>query len=247
MHRKILGLVAFLILGFGTFAEEIVLKDGTKIVGKLNAVNGDKIEVETAYGKMQINRSDIVSITFPQNGPANIPAATEEKKPATPVDESLTGTKYVNRTGDFTLTFPNGWKINTDLRTSTQAVAALSSTDDLRYLMVVKEAYTASPESFEGLIEIQAKKNLQDYAKLSDQPTTIDGKPSRLLSYRGISPQAENLPIQFLVAVIPSPGGYLRITTWCVEPLYKETQETFEKIIRSFHSPVGSASASSEK
>src|SRR5262249_51470485 len=226
-----------LLCSAAVLAEEVVLKDGTKIVGKMTAVSGDKIELETAYGKMQVNRSDIVSITFPENSPGGAPAAAPEKtQPMPTIEESLNGTQYVNKTGNFSLTFPANWKINPELRLSPEVVAALNSGDNLRYLIVVTEEYSASLESYRGLVEIQAKKNLQNYEKAADKQVTIDGKSVLLLSYKGISPQAENLPIQFLVAIIPTAQGYLRITTWCVEPLFKETQGTFENIIRSYRS-----------
>jgi hypothetical protein len=124
---------------------------------------------------------------------------------------------------------------NLALRISPDVIAALSSNDDLRYLIVVNEPYTASLDSYKGLVKIQAKKNLQNYETISEAPTKIDGKSALLFSYRGVSPAAENLPIQFLVAIIQTPTGFLRITTWCVEPLFSETQASFEKILRSYH------------
>jgi hypothetical protein len=48
--------------------------------------------------------------------------------------------------------------------------------------------------------------------------------------------KSNNLPVQFLVAIIPSGTTYTRIATWCVEPLFHETQPTFEKIVTSYHS-----------
>lgn len=238
MPRHFLAFPLALLCCWTTPAEEVVLKDGTKIVGKMTAINGDKIELQTSYGKMQVNRSDIVSIMFPENSPGGAPAAPSEKQPLPAIEESLTGTQYVNKTANFSLTIPSNWKINPNLRISPDVIAALSSQDNLRYLLVVYEPYTASLESYLGLVEIQAKNNLQSYEKISQQPLTLDGKSALLLSYKGVSPQAENLPIQFLVAVISTPEGYTRITTWCVEPLFKETQGAFEKIIRSYHSPI---------
>jgi photosystem II reaction center protein PsbP len=216
-------------------AEELVLKDGTKIVGKLTAINGDKIEVETAYGKMQVNRADVVTISFPENKPGGATPATSAKPELPKIDESLKGTEYVNRTEKFSLTLPAEWKLNPALRASPDVIAALSSSDDLRYLLVVSEIYPASLDSYKGLVEIQGKKNLQNYEKVSETPAKIDGKAAMILSYRGVSPQAENLPIHFLVAIIQTPNGFLRITTWCVEPLFGETQASFEKILRSYH------------
>jgi len=235
MNRSAILTALFLAFSLAVSAEELVLKDGTKIVGKMTAITGDKIELETAYGKMQVNRADVVTITFPENKPGAAPPAAPAKTELPKIDESLKGTEYVNRTEKFSLSLPAEWKVNPALRASPDVIAALSSSDDLRYLLVVNETYAASLDSYNGLVEIQAKKNLQNYEKVSETPTKIDGKSALILSYRGVSPQAENLPIHFLVAIIQRPSGFLRITTWCVEPLFKETQPSFEKILRSYH------------
>src|SRR5437764_2899843 len=86
-------------------AEEIALKDGTKIVGHMSAISVDKIEVETAYGKMQLKRADVLTISFPENGAPSASATSASTSAATAkrdgpaIDDSLQGTQYVNRTG----------------------------------------------------------------------------------------------------------------------------------------------------
>ena len=131
-------------------AEEFVLKDGTKIQGRMVAVKGDKIEVETAYGKMQIRRSDILTINFPENGGTAVSQSSADPGKARPVDESLTGTEYVNRTGHFTLTVPIEWKINPEVRASADVLAALSSRDNMRFVVVEHETFAGSLESYKG-------------------------------------------------------------------------------------------------
>ena len=243
MHHKLLILSLLLTAVLPATAEEIVLKDGTKIVGRMTAIKGDKIEVETAYGKMVLKRSDILTISFPENENSDVPPAAPPKKDTPKIEESLQGTQYVNKTGRFSLTLPLEWKINPELRTSGDVLAALSSRDDMRYLVVVQEEYGGSLQSYKGLIEIQAKRALEQYEKLSESTTTIDGNPAFIFSYRGTSAKANNLPIQFLVAIVSSGNSYSRITTWCVEPLFNETQPTFERIINSFHSTSPAPSA----
>jgi|SRR5215469_7464148 len=236
-----------LFFAFAAFAaaEEISLKDGTKIVGRMTAIKGDKIEVETSYGKMQVKRSDILNIAFPENESGDVPSAAPGKKDMPKIEESLDGTQYINKTGQFSLSIPLEWKINAALRMSPDVIAALSSRDDMRFLIVVEEQYTGSLESYKGLVELQAKGNLGQFEKLSESPLSIDGKQSVLLSYRGVSQKANNLPIQFLVAIIPSENSFYRLTTWCIEPLFNETQPTFEKIIRSYHRSAPSSAAPS--
>src|SRR6266702_2727023 len=187
MNRNATLTSLFLAFSLAASAEELVLKDGTKIVGKMTAINGDKIELETAYGKMQVSRADVVTITFPENKPGGVPPAAPAKNELPKIDESLKGTQYSNRTEKFSLSLPAEWKVNPALRASPDVITALSSNDDLRYLIVVNETYAASLDSYNGLVEIQAKKNLQNYEKISETPTKIDGKGALILSYRGVS------------------------------------------------------------
>ena len=219
-------------------AEEIALRDGTKIVGHMTAVQADKIEVETAYGKMLLKRGDVLTISFPENGAAPAPASAAAKNiPNLPaIDDALQGTQYINKTGKFSLTVPPDWKINPSLAHLPTTIGALSSRDDMRFLLVSREEYNGSLESYKGLIEIQVRRGLGSYEELSESPITIDGKPGLLLSYRGTLAKADNLPVQFLVAMIPNGTTMTRIAAWCVEPLFHETQPVFERILTSYHS-----------
>ncbi|GAC1620718.1 MAG: hypothetical protein NVS9B13_11290 [Candidatus Acidiferrum sp.] len=231
---------AFLLFGFvlaalvPASAEEFVLKDGTKIVGRMLAVKSDKIEVETAYGKMQIRRSDILTINFPENGGTAVSQSDPGLAKPKPVDETLTGTDYVNRTGKFTLKVPIEWKINNDVRVGTSSLAGLSSRDNMRFLIVEHETFSGSIESYRGLLEVQSRRNLNDYEKLSESNVTIDGRPGLLFTSRGTSTQAQNLPLQFVAMIVPYEGEYVHAVAWCIEPLFNESQRTLENILLSY-------------
>jgi hypothetical protein len=216
-------------------AEEILMKDGTKIIGHMTSLQPDKIEVETPYGKMQLKRTDILTINFPENGAAPVSASATPKEASVNIDESLRGTQYTNKTAKFTLTLPPDWKI-AQSQHSGPVVAALSSRDDMRFLLVTQEEYTGSLESYKGLLELTYRRTYGSYEELSQSPVKIDGKPALVFSFRGISAKSNNLPMQFLVAIVPSGTTYTRMVTWCVEPLFHETQPTFEKILASYHS-----------
>jgi hypothetical protein len=237
--RRILFLAVFplfLEMSLTAAAEEFLLKDGTKIVGHMSALQTDKIEVETAYGKMQLKRGDIITINFPENGTIAAPGSAAAKDAAPSIEESLRGTQYVNKTGKFTLTVPSDWKIDAKHPRTAPVVTVLSSQDNMRFLTVTQEEYNGSLESYKGLLELTYRKSFGNYEELSESPVKIDGKSAMLLSFRGISSKADNLPVQFLVAIIPSGTTYTRVATWCVEPLFHETQPMFEKIVNSYHS-----------
>jgi hypothetical protein len=238
MRRILSTLSLFLVAALPATAEEIVLKDGTKIVGHMTGVTNDKIEIDSAYGKMVFKRTDIIAINFPENGASPAPDAAVKKDAPAPnvnVEESLRGTQYVNKTGKFALILPSGWKIDPKLGHSQAMLAGLSSGDDMRFLTVTQEQFNASLEGYKGLLEFKYRKTFGGYEEVSQSSVTIDGKSALLISFRGTLPQAGLPPVQYLVAIIPSGTTFTRVATWCAEPLFHETQSTFEKILSSFH------------
>src|SRR5258708_14123252 len=117
----------FLAMSLPAAAEEFLLKDGTKIVGHMSALQADKIEVETAYGKMQLKRADLIAINFPENGTVAASPPQAAKHVALTIEESLRGTQYVNKTGKFALTVPPDWKIDPKQPRSAPIVPILAS------------------------------------------------------------------------------------------------------------------------
>ena len=228
-------------------AEEISLRDGTKIVGHMTTISADKIEVETSYGKIQLKRSDIVTISFPENAPStatpNGATPTIARADGPKVDESLNGLQYLNRTGKFALTLPPDWVIASDLHRGPDTYAALSSRDKLRYVLVVQEEYPGSVESYKELALLNARRGLGNFEELAQSPVTIDGKSALLVFYRGTLQKSSNLPVEFVSAIIPSGKTFTKVTAWCVEPLFHDMQPAFEKLLNSYRTTEGQASA----
>jgi hypothetical protein len=251
VHRVSSSLLIFLAAwALPAASEEISLKDGTKIVGHMTAVTGDKIEVETSYGKMQLKRSDIVTISFPENGGVSkndgeaAPAKADAPKV---IDESLAGVKYTNRTGKFTLNVPSDWAIAAELRKSPDTLAALSSRDKMQYLIVIQEDYPGSLESYKEVTMLNARRNLVNFEELAQSPTTIDGKSALLVFYRGNLQKGSNLPVEFVSAIIQSGKTYTKVTVWCVEPLFHDLQPAFEKLLNSYRSTAGQTTATAAR
>ena len=242
MQRIFSILLLLFVAGLPAVAEEIVLKDGTKIVGHMSGVSADKVEIETAYGKLQLKRSDIVSISFPENAPSKAVDATAGSAPAPKIDESLQGARYVNKTGKFSLSVPQEWVIDPDIRRAPETLTVLSSRDKTRFLMVMQEDYPGSLESYKELVALNSRSKLSNYEELAQSNVMIDGKKALLLFYRGTS-QKGGLPMAFLSAIVASGNTYTKMTVWCVEPLFHDMQPTFEKMVTSYHS-TGAMTAS---
>ena len=200
----------------------------------MTGITSDKIEVETSYGKIQLNRSEILNINFPENSSGKAPETAAVKRDLPGTDETLSGTQYVNRTGKFSLTLPPEWIINADLRHAPSTLAGLSSKDKMRFAVVIQEEYPGSLESYKELCMLNARQTLTNFEELSQSTTTIDGKAALLVFYRGALSKSNNLPVEFLSAIITSGNSYTKITAWCVEPLFHDMQPAFEKIVNSY-------------
>jgi hypothetical protein len=249
---RVIATTVFLFLTvafFPALAEEISLKDGTKIIGRMTAVTPDKIEVETSYGKMQLKRSDVLSITFPENGTAqtNSVEPTAAKADAPKVDEALNGLQYVNRTGKFTLALPPDWVIATDLHRAPETLAALSSRDKMRYLLVMQEQYPGSLESYKELTMLNARRSLGNFEELAQSSVTIDGKSALLVFYRGTLQKGSNIPVEFVSAIVATGNTYTKLSAWCVEPLFHDMQPAFEKVLNSYRTTGGQTTATTSK
>jgi hypothetical protein len=212
--------------------EEIQLKNGTKVTGEVIAVNGDIFEVRTSYGDIKIPRSDLLSITFPNRSSA------EDGSPdaVPPVKESLEGTKYVNQTGAFQLTMPEGWALAPELRgQSKDVVAALKSPDNTLFFLVTPEKFAGTLVTYRVLAETQYQAKFKDYEKLSETPVTLDGQQGLRLIWHAKNPAASDAPMKCLVYIVPYPGKMVRLSFLTLEPLFADALPAFEKIAASYH------------
>lgn len=237
MTRQLLAAAIGMALAvLGATAEEFVLKDGTKILGKMVRIKGDSIEIETLYGKIKVSRGDILRIEFPQNQPKPAEEAALQTEP-TPVDHSLEGTVYVNRTGGFTLTVPEGWRIEESLREENPAViAALVSGEGnlVRLFLVVQEKFPASLEAYLEVVEHTWRSEMPHYEKLNESRRTINGREALVVEFRSIPEEKPRIPLRFLVVMLEDRGLITRITAWCIEPIFESARGEFEPMLFSY-------------
>lgn len=214
-------------------AEEIELKDGSKISGKLTAVEGNVFRVKTAYGEIQVPRSEVVLIRFQENGSKSESGSREPKADASSVDESLDGTTYSNRTAHFQVNMPPGWSLAPELRQGKEIVAALKSDDQAHCFMVTSEKYTGSLKTYELLAETHVQSNFQDFEKISEAPTKLDDRDGTRVVFKA---KKGAMVFKFLVYILPYDGLMVRLSFFTLEPLFNDAEPVFEKIAKSYHS-----------
>jgi hypothetical protein len=222
-------------------AEQIELKNGTKFTGTVVAVQGDIFRVKTAYGEIQVPRSDLVTISFPgANSADNI-----TEKQSAPVEETLSGTSYINRTGGFELTVPEGWVLGPELRKQQpDIIAALKSADQSQFVVVTPEKFAGNLTTYEVFCETQYQAKFQDYKRIEKSEIKLDGRPGIRMIFQGVS-STNHIGLKFLVYILQYEDKMVRLTFFTLEPLFTDSLPVFERIAGTYrlHKPVSVASA----
>jgi len=215
-------------------AEEIQLKDGTKVTGKLTGITNDTFQVKTAYGDIQVPRAQVISINFPENQPKKESDA-EEPKAKSPIEESLNGTTYTNVTEKFHVNVPKGWLLAPELaKQSADIAAALKSPDQIYFLFVTPERYLGTLTTYKVLVETQYQSKFKDYEKIGESQIQLDGKNGIRMIWRGKNAAANNASMKSLVYIVPYENRMVRLTFLTLEPLFDDAVPIFEKIASSY-------------
>ena len=231
-RRMMLALILLAFVGAAVCAEEILLKDGTKITGKITGVKDDVFQVKTSYGEIQIPRAEIVSISFPENQTKDAEGAALPE-----VNESLEGTRYVNRTAKFELTVPADWKLAPAVRKqSKDIIAALAGPDEMVLLLVTPEPYSGSFTSYKALIEVNLKSNFGNFQKRSEADVTMDGQKAVKIVWTGLNNHANDAPMKSLMAMVPYEKRVVRVAFLTLEPLFDENLQVMERILATYKS-----------
>ncbi|HWR36440.1 MAG TPA: hypothetical protein VN622_11280 [Clostridia bacterium] len=218
-------------------AEEVQLKDGTKISGKLVGITGEKFQVKTNYGDIQVPRSEVVSITFPANQP-KVEDESKANAESPAVVESLTGEEYTNSTAGFKLTVPKGWSSAPKMR-SKDIVAALTSEDSTLFLLVTPEKFAGTLNTYKVLAQTQYQTSFSDFEMTSESEIQMDGRTGFRLVWHGKNKKANDAQVKALVYMLPYEGRMVRLSFLTLEPLFDVAVPTFEKIAASYRSLEG--------
>jgi hypothetical protein len=220
-------------------AEEIHLKDGTKIEGKLIGVSDTSFAVQTTFGNINVPRADVLSIAFPENQPKG---ASTQPTTLPPVAESLVDTTYTNQTGNFRLTLPLGWLAAPEMRKGKEVVASLKSPDATLFLLVTPEVFPGTLATYKVLAEMQYQSKFTEYQKVSESEAKLDGRKGIRLVFQG-RPDKGTTVMKCLVYIVPYEGRMVRLSFLTLEPLFNDAVPTFEKIAGSYRSIDSSALA----
>ncbi len=234
--------------------EEIYLKDGTKVFGKVAAVDGDVFEIQTGENqKRKIHRSDIFSITFAENSPPPWYFPIEPASRAT-VDQSISGHTYTNRTAHFVVTVPDGWrKSDEGAQMFSNSVGVLVGPNPNAVIGFQSFPPGSTAEEFAHVIQSTLRSGFKDYQALSEGPVRVDGRDAYSFAFEatvmvgnvrveGNSPDTKIATATTgLVTILPLKNRTLMIMCFAPDAIYDKFAPAFQGIIASFHSTAPNA------
>jgi len=235
-----------------TKAEEVSLKDGTKIVGRVIRVDGDAFTVQTSFSTLEIPRTQILSIVFYENSLEAQSALRATLTVPRNIDQSLSGGIYTNGMAHFTLNVPDGWKLNNALaRRVSAAVGAMTASDPHEMILMETVSDTNNAKEEMQIIASTLKTSFEGYEELGESPVEIDGIDAYSLSFRAVIPVGRvrvqagtdepadttvKAPIKYFVVVLPEQSQTVILMCAAPEAIYDQFEPTFRRIVSSFHS-----------
>lgn len=239
-------------------SEQISLKDGTKINGKIISVDGDTFHIQTSSSEISVPRSQIVSITFGADDQAAKVASVVNI-----VRQSIVSGTYTNDTAHFTLTVPADWKTDDEWAKKTAgAVGALSATDPYEKILIRTMPSGAPAKETAQLIASAAKTTLQGFQESAEAPVRIDNRDAYTFTFSALIPlgnlrtqEGTDEPadttvkalVKYLVAVVPMEDRTVMITCGASDTMFDQVDPLFHQIVMSFHGTAVGGSASTTK
>ncbi len=212
MRTAIIGSI-FLGLAIPCSADEIKLKDGTKIIGNIVGYEKDSFKVETSYGFALVRKDKVETITVSEAPKKGDAAKPEEKKeaqqasapspaaaapirnapPAEPViRESVDGTTYTNQTYSFRMYKPPSWRLIEGARKMLPAaVVAFGTSDESTLLVVGRVPARGTLDSQLSATERELRSIYENYSPAEPERTVIAGQPAIQRRFRGTADERE--------------------------------------------------------
>jgi hypothetical protein len=241
--------------------EEFFLRDGSRLRGRITALNSDSFYVATSMGEVRVPRESISSIEFRQEGPGSVseslhaapvtskleelgapelpsffahPPIGEQVTPAAPAVALET---YTHPTGHFRIGVPAGWVLDESLtKTSQEQTAAIVSMDRTFIVLVASEEFSGTLATYVSLVEIQCRSAFAHFEKLDESLMELDGRKGRRILWQAVNARAGNTPIRSLVAILPYQGRVVRISCLAPAATFDAHLATFETILASYSS-----------
>jgi hypothetical protein len=143
------------------------------------------------------------------------------------------GTTYVNDSFHFAMFKPPGWRVYEEVPKETgSAVMAIGTEDEQTLLFVDRQLWTGAPNLKSDNAEAKLRATYQEYQKVLESPSQLDGQPAMRRVFKGVIDGVEWHGMSVHVAHGNAVFGIIGLTS---AETFQFQQALFNKIINSFH------------
>jgi hypothetical protein len=153
---------------------------------------------------------------------------------------SISGTKYTNPRGNFTLELPPGWTINSELAKAPMAIGAVSDPDGLVNLLIQMAPAQERPAEFLRAFDAKGPTMFEEYRKVAMSDMTIDGEEAAAITIISTDRQTKILGIalprtvEWFFVVVRVRDNDISFNFVTTESAFGTMEATFRRIINSF-------------
>ena len=165
--------------------------------------------------------------------------------PTSPIQQSIQGTTYENKTARFTLTVPKDWQVSDLLANQVPGLVGTLAAPGLSAAIMVQRYFVPGPKVGAEILDSRFRAGFRDYRKLAEGPLKVDGKDSYFFIYRALfpfgPPEANTQrPAKLLVVLIPDGESVLGFSCQAPETEFEKFKPVFDKIVGSYKSSKAS-------
>lgn len=196
-NKLLLGLAVGLALQIPAQADELRLKDGTKVIGTIVGFEDNSFKVQTSYGFALVRRDVVASITLSEP-PKELPKAAQpapartepppppRPEPPPPIREEVQGNAYTNHTYGFRMYKPPSWRLIEGARKLLpNAVVAMGTADETTLFVVSREPFTGTLETYVAATSRRLRGTYENFRALEEKKLAIAGQPAIQQRFRG--------------------------------------------------------------
>lgn len=130
--------------------------------------------------------AEVVRATPPAE-PVPPPSHPIESAPPAPIREHLEGNTYFNDTFHFSMYRPPEWNAYEAVSKETgSGIAAIGSTDEQNLVIVDRQVWSGPPNLKSDQAEARLRKTYQEYRRLSEESTELNGEPAIRRTFTGV-------------------------------------------------------------
>ena len=200
--------------------ETVLLVDGTKLRGRLVALDEEGMTIETAEGKREVARGDLICVAFADWVELNAFGVRDND--------------YINYEHGFRFRLPpRPWHVeyrNPQLGVEGALLEAYDSNRAL-YLVVASERLALNLEQAKAALVSVQQQNVPGFRLVEETRVQASGQPAYKLVFTA---NVGGMDFQYQMVIVVNQGIIFRILAWTMGENYDALEEAMEPLVEGF-------------